>query len=47
MPTAQRLPGPPHPPKVIYSQKLQQSMMRAVKQVPVRLLGPPPQSLAT
>ena len=47
VPTAQKLPGPPHPPKVICSQKQQQSMMRAVRQVPERLLGPPPQSLAT
>ena len=46
VPTAQRLPGPPHPPKVKYSQKQQQSMMRAVRQVQERLPGPPPQSLA-
>ena len=33
VPTAQRLPGPPHPPKVKYSQKRQQSTMRAARQV--------------
>ena len=45
MPTAQTLPGPPHPPKEKYSLKQQPSTMQAVRQVPVRLLDPPPQSL--
>ena len=39
VPAAQRLPGPPHPPKVKYSRKQQQSTMRAVRQVQERLLG--------
>ena len=42
VPTAQTLPGPPHPPKEKYSLKQQQSTMQAVRQVPVKL---PPQSL--
>ena len=44
-PTAQTLPGPPHPPKEKYSLKQQQSTMQAVRQVPVKLQDPPPQSL--
>ena len=47
VPATQRLPGPLHPSKVKYSWKQQQSTMRAVRQVQERLLGPPPQSLAT
>ena len=44
MPTAQTLPGP-HPPKEKYSLKQQLSTMQAVRQVPVNLQDPPPQSL--
>ena len=45
VPTAQTLPGPPHPPKEKYSLKQQPSTMQAVRQVPVKLQDPPPQSL--
>ena len=44
-PTAQTLPGPPHPPKEKHSLKQQPSTMQAVRQVPVNHQGLPPQSL--